>query len=113
MNIVNKYNEIWNIVEKENEKLFLYFLNKKLNWKFKKNLKNSMENIINTLISNKIVWKDFFEDKKRLIHNEINKKYLELFRKIQYQEDFYKTIIPSAQTYFEKLPNEKKNEIYN
>ena len=31
MNIVNKYNEIWNIVEKENEKLFLYFLNKKLN----------------------------------------------------------------------------------
>ena len=50
MNIVNKYNEIWNIVEKENEKLFLYFLNKKLNWKFKKNLKNSMENIINTLI---------------------------------------------------------------
>ena len=70
-----------------------------------------MENIINTLISNKIVWKAFFKDKKRLIHNEINKKYLELFRKIQ--EDFYKKIIPSDQTYFEKLPNEKKNEIYN
>ena len=65
-----------------------------------------MENIINTLISNKIVWKDFFEEKKRLIHNEINKKYLELFRKSQ--EDFYKKIIPSDQTYFEKLPNEKK-----
>ena len=31
MNIVNIYTEIWNIVEKENEKLFLYFLNKKLN----------------------------------------------------------------------------------
>ena len=31
MNIVNIYTEIWNIVEKENEKLFLYFFNKKLN----------------------------------------------------------------------------------
>ncbi len=81
-----------------------------------------MENI--TLISNKIVWKDFFEDKKRLIHNEINKKYLELFRKIQYQEDFYKKIIPSEQLskeIFEKLIKlflknyqmKKKNEIYN
>ncbi len=122
MNIDNKYTEIWNIVEKENEKLFLYFLNKKPFEILKKNFNNSMENI--TLISNKIVWKDFFEDKKRLIHNEINKKYLELFRKIQYQEDFYKKIIPSEQLskeIFEKLIKlflknyqmKKKNEIYN
>ena len=126
MNIVNKYPEIWNSIEKENEKLFLYFKSKKpKNIEIlKNNFNQSVEKIIKTLISNKIIWKQFFNDKKNLIQNEIDKKYSELFNKIQYQEDFYKLIIPNQQLtevlfrkfdeqYFQKLPNEKKQEIYN
>ena len=126
MNIVNKYPEIWNAIEKENEKLFLYFQSKKpKNIEIlKNNFIQSIEKIIQTMISNKIIWKQFFSEKKNLIQSEINKKYSELFNKIQYQEDFYKLIIPNEQLteelfkkydeqYFQKLPNEKKQEIYN
>ena len=124
MNIVKKYTDIWNLIEKENEKLFIYFNSKKpKNIEIlKNNFNNTIEKIIQNLISNKIIWKDFFEDKKRMIQKEINLKYSELFRKIQYQEDFNKLIKPSEQLseelfekyneqYFKKLPNNKKDEI--
>jgi hypothetical protein len=61
--------------------------------------------------------------KKNLIQSEINKKYSELFNKIQYQEDFNKLILPKEQMteflfkkfdeqYFQYLPIEKKQEIF-
>ena len=54
---------------------------------------------------------------------KINKKYSELFNKIQYQEDFNKLILPKEQMteflfkkfdeqYFQYLPIEKKQEIF-
>ena len=56
-----------------------------------------------------------------MIQKEINNNYLEIFRKIQYQEDFNKLIIPSEklsfqlmkkynEKYFKNLPEAKKNE---
>ena len=72
MNIVNKYPEIWNVIEKENEKLFLYFQSKKpKNIEIlKNNFIQSVEKIIQTLISNKITWKQYFDEKKNLIQSE-------------------------------------------
>ena len=99
MNIVNKSSNIWSSVDKENEKLFQYFKSKKpKNIEIlKNNFDNSIKNIINNLISKKIVWKQFFEEKKRMIEKEINKQYLELFKKIQYQEEFNQLIKPNSQ----------------
>ena len=123
MNIVNNYKEIWKLVDKENEGLFNYFKEKKPNIleNLKKNFNNSIEKIIQNLISKKIVWKDFFEEIKKDIKNEINIHYTELFRKIQHQEDFDKLIksydILSKELYekydekyFRKIPEEKKIE---
>ena len=124
MNIVHNYKEIWKSVEKENIGLFKYFKEKKPNIleNLKKNFNNSIEKIIQNLISQKIIWKDFFENIKTNIKEEINAQYTELFRKIQHQEDFNLLIksydILSKELYnkynkkyFQKIPEEKKNEI--
>ena len=123
MDIVKNYVVIWNNIDKENEKLFSYFKNNKpQNIEIlKNNFNDTIEKIIQNLISKKIVWKDFFEDKKKMIQKEINNNYLEIFRKIQYQEDFNKLIIPNEklsfqlmkkynEKYFKNLPEAKKNE---
>jgi hypothetical protein len=66
MNIVKNYTNIWNIIEKENEGLFKYFIEKKpINIEnMKKNFNNTIEKIINNLISQKKVWKTFLMKKK-------------------------------------------------
>ena len=124
MDIVKNYIEIWKTIEKENENLFIYFKTKKPKSIeiLKNNFNDSIEKIINNLISKKIVWKTFFEEKKKDIQKEINNQYLELFRNIQYQEEFDKLIKPHDklskeliekynEKYFKKLPNDKKSEI--
>ena len=123
MDIVKNYVVIWNNIDKENEKLFSYFKNNKpQNIEIlKNNFNDTIEKIIQNLISKKIVWKEFFEDKKKMIQKEINNSYLENFRKIQYQEYFNKLIIPNEklsfqlmkkynEKYFKNLPEAKKNE---
>jgi hypothetical protein len=124
MEIVNNYIKIWNLVEKENSGLFKFFKEKKPTGldNLKKNFNNSIEKIIQNLISKKIIWKDFFGEIKTNIKEEINIQYTELFRKIQHQEDF-NILIKSYdilskelykkynETYFQKIPEEKKIEI--
>ena len=124
MNIVNSYIKIWSLVEKENEGLFIFFREKKPNIleNLKKNFNNSIEKIVKNLISGKIIWKKFYEKIKAYIKDEINIQYIELYRKVQYQEDF-DIIIKSYEIlskelyekynekYFKKLIDEKKYEI--
>ena len=64
MNIVKNYTSIWNTIEKENEGLFKYFIEKKPTniENMKKNFNNATEKIINNLISQKKVWKTFFDE---------------------------------------------------
>ena len=66
LNIVNEYSKIWNLIENENEKLFLYFKFKKpKNIEIlKNNFNQKVEKIIQNLISNKIIWKNFFNNQK-------------------------------------------------
>ena len=124
METVNNYIHIWNIVENENKGLFKYFKEKKANIleNLKKNFNNIIEKYIKNLISKKIIWKNFFEERKADIREEINNQYTELFRKVQHQEDFDKLIKPYNvlseelfqkynAKYFQKLPSEKKTEI--
>ena len=124
MEIVKNYELIWNIIEKENEGLFKYFKEKKPTnlENLKKNFNNTIEKIVKNLISQKKVWKTFFEEKKKEIKEEINNQYLELFRNVQYQEDFDKTIKKSNklseeligkfnEKYFKNLEKKKKDEI--
>ena len=66
----------------------------------------------------------FFEEIKGKINKEINAHYLEIFRTVQYQEDFYKKIKSNNllfnelvekynKQYFDNLPYEKKNAAMN
>lgn len=124
MKIVNNYLNIWKKIDKEYDSLFKYFKEKKYTniENLKNNFNNKINKILQDLISKKIVWKSFFDEKKNEINKEINKQYLELYKNIQYQEDFNKLIKPSEilskeiikkfdDKYFKKLPNEKKDEI--
>ena len=88
----------------------------------KKNFNNTIEKIINNLISQKKVWKRFFNEKKVEIKEEINNQNTELFKKVQYQEDFDKLIKNCNKLseeitnkfnkkYFNNLEESKKNEI--
>ena len=126
MNIVKEYKNIWNLVDEENEKLFLYFKERKFISIdiLKNNFNNILEKKIKNLISKKKDWKSFFQEKKNIIIKDINSQYSELFRKIQYQEDFNKIIKPSKilskelfekynGKYFKNIPNDKKKEIIN
>ena len=126
MEIVNNYANIWNIIEQENEGLFRYFKEKKPTSieNLKKNFNNTIEKIIKNLISQKKVWKIFFEEKKREIKEEINYHYSELFKNVQYQEEFNKIIKQDGklseeiiskfnEKYFKNLEEQKKKEIIN
>ena len=76
------------------KKLFIYFKSKKPKNIdiLKNNFNNSIEKIVNNLLSQKKEWKIYFEEIKGIIQKEINTQYLQIFRKIQYQEDFDKLI---------------------
>ena len=126
MEIVKKHNQIWDLVDKENEGLFKFFKEKKpiILENLKKNFNNLKEKNIQGLISKKLIWKQFFEERKADIKEEINNQYTELFRNVQYQEDFVKMIKSNVvlsrelfqkydEKYFRKLPEEKKDEIKN
>ena len=120
--IINNYNKIWNIIEKENKNLFIYFQNKNPESLeiLKINFNNYIEKIIKKLISEKINWNTFFEGKKNIIEKEIKLKYSEIFRKIKYQEDINQFQKKSSEiseelfnnfNEFTNLPNNKKEEI--
>ena len=124
MEKVKNYTKIWNKIEQENEGLFKYFKEKKSNSleNLKKNFNNTIEKTVNDSISQKKVWKTFFEEKKREFKDEINKQYSELFKKVQYQEEFNKLIKENNklseelikkynEQYFKNLGDQKKNEI--
>jgi len=126
MNIINNYKKIWEIIDKKYENLFIYFKSKKPKSIeiLKNNFNNSLEKIINDLILAKKEWKIYFEEIKETIKQEINNQYLQVFRKIKYQEDFDKLIKTSAQLskelidkynqkYFKNLSEEKKSDSIN
>ena len=126
MNVINNYKNIWEIVDKKYEQLFIYFKSKKPKSIeiLKNNFINLLEKIINDLISAKKEWKIYFEEIKETIRQEINSQYLQVFRKIRYQEDFDKLIKTSEQLsnelidkynqkYFKNLPEDKKSDSIN
>ena len=126
LNIINNYKKIWEIIDKKYENLFIYFKSKKPKSIeiLKNNFNNSLEKIINDLISAKKEWKIYFEEIKETIKQEINNQYLQVFRKIKYQEDFDKLIKTSDQLskelidkynqkYFKNLSEEKKSDSIN
>ena len=126
MNVINSYKNIWEIIDKKYEKLFIYFKSKKPKSIeiLKNNFNNSLEKIINDLILAKKEWKIYFEEIKETIKQEINNQYLQVFRKIKYQEDFDKLIKTSEQfskelidkynqKYFKNLPEDKKSDSIN
>ena len=126
MNIINNYKKIWEIIDKKYENLFIYFKSKKPKSIeiLKNNFNNSLEKIINDLILAKKEWKIYFEEIKETIKQEINNQYLQVFRKIKYQEDFDKLIKTSDQLskelidkynqkYFKNLSEEKKSDSIN
>lgn len=126
MNIINNYKKIWEIIDKKYENLFIYFKSKKPKSIeiLKNNFNNSLEKIINDLILSKKEWKIYFEEIKETIKQEINNQYLQVFRKIKYQEDFDKLIKTSDQLskelidkynqkYFKNLSEEKKSDSIN
>ena len=123
MNVINNYKNIWKMIEKKYENLFIYFKTKKSKSLeiLKNNFNNSLEKIINDLISAKKEWKLYFEEIKGTIKQEINSQYLQTFRKIKYQEDFDKLIKTSEQfsnestdkhnqKYFKNLSEDKKSD---
>ena len=126
MNIINNYKKIWEIIDKKYENLFIYFKSKKPKSIeiLKNNFNNSLEKIVNDLILAKKEWKIYFEEIKETIKQEINNQYLQVFRKIKYQEDFDKLIKTSDQLskelidkynqkYFKNLSEEKKTDSIN
>ena len=126
MNIINNYKKIWEIIDKKYENLFIYFKSKKPKSIeiLKNNFNNSLEKIVNDLILAKKEWKIYFEEIKETIKQEINNQYLQVFRKIKYQEDFDKLIKTSDQLskelidkynqkYFKNLSEEKKSDSIN
>ena len=123
MNVINSYKNIWEMMDKKYENLFIYF-----KWKkpesieiLKNNFNNLLEKINNDLISAKKEWKLYFEEIKGTIKQEINNQYLQTFQKIKYQEDFNQFIKTTDQfskelidkykkKYFNNLSEDKKSD---
>ena len=126
MNVINSYKNIWEMMDKKYENLFIYF-----KWKkpesieiLKNNFNNLLEKINNDLISAKKEWKLYFEEIKGTIKQEINNQYLQTFQKIKYQEDFNQFTKTTDQfskelidkynkKYFKNLSEDKKSDAIN
>jgi len=122
--IINKYKNIWNLIEKENKNLFIYFQNydKEKIKLLHNDLNNLIEKHIKNLLSLKKSWKIFLEEQKKIIKKEIKLKYLELFKSIKYQEDINELAkkkdkiseeIFNELNEFKNLENIRKEEIIN
>ena len=115
MDNVKNYEKIWNNIEIKNNKLFVYFKNEKpqniIN--LKNEVINLIDKIINDLISQKKIWKIFFDEKKMIITQRINNKLEYICNEIRYQEDF--NILINKENLLKELINEyeRKDDIHN
>lgn len=104
-NKVENVEAFWTIMYERNKTILDYFKNRKAGLldNLKQNFISKINKIFSNLMNNKIEWEYFSKNILINIQKEINKNYLNLFNKCNYQEDIIIHI---------KKPEEFFNEIY-
>ena len=104
-NKVENVEAFWTLMYERNKTILDYFKNRKAGLldNLKQNFISKINKIFSNLMNNKIEWEYFSKNILINIQKEINKNYLNLFNKCNYQEDIIIHI---------KKPEEFFNEIY-
>ena len=104
-NKVENVEAFWTLMYERNKTILDYFKNRKAGLldNLKQNFISKINKIFSNLMNNKIEWEYFSKNILINIQKEINKNYLNLFNKCNYQEDIISHI---------KKPEEFFNEIY-
>ena len=124
MDKVEKVNVFWELMYEKNKIILDYFKNRKAGIldNLKQNFISKINKIFLSLLKDKIVWENFSKDILINIQKEINKKYLELFNRCNYQEDieihikkpedFYNEIFPVVKdNYLKNISEKRTNDI--
>ena len=124
MNMVNNIEIFWNDMYEKNKIILNYFKQNKPG--ILSNLKNifisKIRSVFPKLLSKKILWDDYSEDKLITIQKEINNLYYEMLDKCKYQEDIEKYVIKNdifynnnffffKEKYFKNISLTRLNEI--
>ena len=123
-NKVENVEAFWILMYEKNKIILDYFKNRKAGLldNLKQNFIAKINKIFSSLIKNKIEWESFSKDILINIQKEINKYYLELFNKCNYQEDiiihvkkpedFFNEIFPLLKDkYLKNISTNRINEI--
>jgi len=110
MKEINNTENFWNIIYKKNEIILNYFKETKINIlnNLKESLKSEINKIFQKILTKKIIWKNYLNDSLVEIQKDINKRYSEMMKQCNYQEDFYKCVKKSNEFYNLFFPEIKK-----
>ena len=124
MKQINDLNNFWALMYQNNQLILDYFKNRKAGLldNLRENFFSKINKIFTNLLEQKIIWENFSKDILINIQKEVNKKYLELFRKCEYQEDmeiyvikpddfFNDIILILKEKYFKNLSEKRIIEI--
>ena len=124
MKQINDLNNFWSLMYQNNQLILDYFKNRKAGLldNLRENFFSKINKIFTNLLEQKIIWENFSKDILINIQKEVNKKYLELFRKCEYQEDieiyvikpddfFNDIILILKEQYFKNLSEKRIIEI--
>ena len=114
MNQINNSEYFWNIMYQKNEIILNYFKETKENIlnNLKENFLSEINKIFQNLLSQKKLWSNYLKDTLITIQKDINKKYSEMFKNCNYQEDIEKYIMPDD-TLFSSIFSQIKENYFN
>ena len=124
MNLINNLDKFWNDMYEKNKIILNYFKETKTGIldNLRENFSSKINSILQNLLSKKILWSNYLKDSLVSIQKEINKAYLEMLEKCNYQEDIkiyikendklYEELFPSfEEKYFKNLSEKRLNEV--
>ena len=124
MDLINNTDKFWNDMYEKNKIILNYFKESKAGIldNLKENFISKISTIFRDLLSKKKIWSNYLKETLLSIQKEINRKYLEMLGKCNYQEDLelyiknnnklYEETFPSFQDkFFKNISETRLNEV--
>ena len=113
MDLINQKEKLWDDIYEKNKIILNYFTESKpvVIDNLKERFLSTINSIFQKLLEEKKIWSDFLKDSLLSIEKEINKSYIEMFNKCDYEEDIEK-YIEKDDIFYEKIINNLNDTYY-
>ena len=115
MDLINNPDKFWNDMYEKNKVILNYFKKSKAGIldNLKENFLSKISTIFRELLSQKKLWSNYLKESLLSIQKKINREYLEMLGKCNYQEDIELHIKNNEKFYEETFPNIKEKYFKN